>query len=413
MADAPGLADFLSRLNWSPERLAREVNRVCGEGAVSAKAPYHWLRGSYPRRGIPETVVRVLSQHLRETIEIDAIWPQAAAAPRTSQVTAAPEISPLVRDSCTSARLVQNVSQTNADSPTLDQLRSEFTSIVAAYQYMPPKSLIYRAAMGRDRVGRLLQGNQQPPQRLQLLAFAAQFCALLAWMSDDLKDGNAAYNQALAGWSLAELSESNAARRLVLLSQARQAYWSQHYLESARLAAQATELPADDGLDTLLILMSARAWAEAGLAEHAEKALAEAATFQQHASNFRPGIPIRNAHAYLAGHTLLAMGDPVNALTELTDALNLTEQLPVQSRSYALRALIRVDLLRVKLSVGDLTGGLRELEPVFTLSPDQVINMVELTLTAARAELLNDFAGHAAVRQTIDRIDELTKLTVY
>src|SRR5437016_2312713 len=69
------LADFLGRLDWSPERLAREINRVAGKGIISPKAPYGWLKGAYPRGQVPHIVARILSERLGEKVSVEAIWP--------------------------------------------------------------------------------------------------------------------------------------------------------------------------------------------------------------------------------------------------------------------------------------------------------------------------------------------------
>jgi hypothetical protein len=51
-ADTPNetLSQLLACLSWSGERLAREICRVLGTGAVHPTAPYKWLKGHRPRR---------------------------------------------------------------------------------------------------------------------------------------------------------------------------------------------------------------------------------------------------------------------------------------------------------------------------------------------------------------------------
>ncbi|MFB7653638.1 MULTISPECIES: hypothetical protein [unclassified Streptomyces] len=70
------LSAFLENLNWSPERLAREINRRYGEGTVSLKAPYGWAKGAYPRGQVPRFVASILSEQLGRAIDISQIWPQ-------------------------------------------------------------------------------------------------------------------------------------------------------------------------------------------------------------------------------------------------------------------------------------------------------------------------------------------------
>ncbi len=71
------LVNGLARLGWSPDRLAREINRVCGPGTISKKAPYHWIRGVKPRAPLRSVVAVILSEQLGETIEVGDLWPRS------------------------------------------------------------------------------------------------------------------------------------------------------------------------------------------------------------------------------------------------------------------------------------------------------------------------------------------------
>ncbi|MDF3290508.1 hypothetical protein [Streptomyces silvisoli] len=82
--DTSVLTTCLARLGWSPERLAREINRVCGPGTISVKAPYNWLKGARPRGQLPDVVARILSKELGEPLTAEAIW---AARPASHQPT--------------------------------------------------------------------------------------------------------------------------------------------------------------------------------------------------------------------------------------------------------------------------------------------------------------------------------------
>lgn len=74
------LGDYLDLLQWSPERLAREINRVCGLGTISPKAPYGWLRGAHPRGRLPRVVAEVLTQHLGRRVMVEDLWPGRSRA---------------------------------------------------------------------------------------------------------------------------------------------------------------------------------------------------------------------------------------------------------------------------------------------------------------------------------------------
>ena len=75
------LAACLSRLEWSPERLASEINRVCGLGTISRKSPYGWLQGSCPRGRLPQVVAEILSTQLGIHVAVDDLWPDRTLRP--------------------------------------------------------------------------------------------------------------------------------------------------------------------------------------------------------------------------------------------------------------------------------------------------------------------------------------------
>ncbi|USA00111.1 hypothetical protein NCG97_04510 [Streptomyces lydicamycinicus] len=92
MNDTSVLATCLARLSWPPERLAREINRRCGNGTISSKAPYNWLKGACPRRRLPYIIATILSDHLGEPITVEALWPGhfASAVPPQRRSPAQP-----------------------------------------------------------------------------------------------------------------------------------------------------------------------------------------------------------------------------------------------------------------------------------------------------------------------------------
>ncbi len=74
------LSQLLADLSWSGERLAREICRVLGEGAVHPTAPYKWLNGHQPRRDeIRQAAAFVLSQASSRLIAVSELWPGCTA----------------------------------------------------------------------------------------------------------------------------------------------------------------------------------------------------------------------------------------------------------------------------------------------------------------------------------------------
>lgn len=383
------LNDFLHRLRWTPERLARELNRMCGDGTVSAKAPYHWLRGAYPRGDIPEAVARVLSQHLGEPVNVRSVWPSAVATLDETTRTRWADLTPLAKDSCTSARVAQEAFETNADDATLEGLKKELRELTCACLHVPPTTVHYRATMLRDRVARLLRGRQKPDQRRELLSLGAKLCTLLAWIAEDLGDGDAAYNQASAAWGLAEIADDNEARRWVRVAQSRQSYWAGNFVESGELVVDGLRRPANGRLDRLLELMAGRAWAAAGLTSDADLVLQAWAGRSDRTSVYEFGFldVQEDRQAYLVGHTLLLLNRPDRALRELRAALDAMSQLPAGQRSYAADLLIRIDIVRALARLGDLADADALLAPAFSLEPGRLIKVIALALRATSAEL--------------------------
>ncbi|MGH3933028.1 MAG: hypothetical protein ACRDTF_23985 [Pseudonocardiaceae bacterium] len=81
-ADTPNeaLSRLLACLSWSGERLAREICRVLGEGAIHPTAPYKWLKGHQPRRDeIRQATAFVLSQAGNRPVAVSELWPGCVA----------------------------------------------------------------------------------------------------------------------------------------------------------------------------------------------------------------------------------------------------------------------------------------------------------------------------------------------
>jgi hypothetical protein len=81
VADTPNetLSQLLAGLSWSGERLAREICRVLGTGAVHPSAPYKWLKGHRPRRDeVRQVTAFVLSQAASRPVTVGELWPGCA-----------------------------------------------------------------------------------------------------------------------------------------------------------------------------------------------------------------------------------------------------------------------------------------------------------------------------------------------
>lgn len=78
MSDVTGpalLRECLTRLDWAPERFAREICRTAGSRVLSEKNPYHWLHGQVPRPAVRELAALTLSRALGQHVSVPDLWP--------------------------------------------------------------------------------------------------------------------------------------------------------------------------------------------------------------------------------------------------------------------------------------------------------------------------------------------------
>lgn len=75
------LIRLLSQLNWTPERLAKEVNAAVGPSrAINTTTPYHWRdRGRVPRAPYDRVVCEVLSRATGTPVAYDQLWSRRGA----------------------------------------------------------------------------------------------------------------------------------------------------------------------------------------------------------------------------------------------------------------------------------------------------------------------------------------------
>jgi hypothetical protein len=83
------LVRLLSRLRWSPERLAKEVNEAVGsQQAINSTTPYHWRdRGRVPREPYGRVVCEVLSRATGTPVAYEQLWQRRdGAGPRSLDI---------------------------------------------------------------------------------------------------------------------------------------------------------------------------------------------------------------------------------------------------------------------------------------------------------------------------------------
>jgi hypothetical protein len=70
------LSGHLIEAGLTPRTLARELNRLFGEGTLAETAPYYWRdAGGVPRPPLPTLTAYVISRHLGRVVTVTDLWP--------------------------------------------------------------------------------------------------------------------------------------------------------------------------------------------------------------------------------------------------------------------------------------------------------------------------------------------------
>src|SRR6266511_1422008 len=103
----------------------------------------------------------------------------------------------------------------------------ELAALVAQFEHTPPRQMLGRALVVRNRALDLLDEKQaNAAQFRDLNVVAGTACALLAWMSGDLAQHPAALTQAASAWVFADRADQPLLRAFVRTVQAKSAYWA-------------------------------------------------------------------------------------------------------------------------------------------------------------------------------------------
>lgn len=287
-------AASLRSIGWSPEKLAREINRRHGTGSISAKAPYHWLKGTIPREPVRLMVAEIISDLTGRAVSTEQLWPS------TASLTPAPTLR-IVRSR--EERSVLEVAvdwlldrSTNAASGSCVQHsgpRKNTTIIAAIEQHIEHLKLLYRepdeelsdiaglidhelAWASQMRAGSLFD-DEGTAQLNRAIARLAEFGSLIALDQDDVTAASdllttASKHACAAGEDLLAAGMLSALGEVYALDGS-----TAEALRLLRIAAAGISDESSSAL-TLAMVSSRRAWtyAVAGQGEHALRCLYEA-----------------------------------------------------------------------------------------------------------------------------------------
>ncbi|WP_290057937.1 hypothetical protein [Amycolatopsis solani] len=284
------------------------------------------------------------------------------------------------------------LTSTNVDDVQLDDLWADLDFLGGAYTRTAPDAILGQLSVIDERTSALLKGRQRPKQTQDLLLVGAKCAAMMAWIAGDLGRYRLSRQLNSAAWLYTQYADDFLARRWVRTSQARVAFWSGNGIESARLAADGLNYQAGGRLtDAPLILAEARGWSSVQAEPQVLEAIARWTSIED------PDVGAggedqffnitKDRRHYMAGTSLLSVGQASAALREFTTAREAYEKLSLEHRWEAMDPMIRIDTGRAHLRLGDLDGAAAQVEPVLAANVGKQPDMVHAMLKVLATEL--------------------------
>ncbi|MFI9203898.1 hypothetical protein [Streptomyces sp. NPDC053048] len=421
------LASCLQHLAWTPEQLAREINRKCGPGTISPKAPYNWLKGSLPRRRLPHVVASILSERLGETVTVGELWPRhfpaatpapaGPPAPPVADVTAAAEAEAEALDPLPAAVdwLVGDDSPLPArahGAEIPDEALEILTARIRQLRLLDDSArsrLVMDWALQDLRWARTMAADYAypAPTGVRLHRIIAELAQLAGWLAADLGLEARSRSCFLTALAAARAAGDRPLAAYVISCMSYRAAWAGQGEQALRLIRIARKGSAGEepGI-TQALLATRQARAHAGLGDEVGclRALEEAAELSA-----AGGPPADAPWAYWlspavmvadAGRAWLEIGRPRQAEWHLQHGIELLGD--SQPRN---RLLHSASLAEARLARGEVDGAAEAAADALDLTD----TVTSLRATARLAELRRRFLrfDSATARRIVQRTDDL------
>ena len=437
------LGECLARLEWAPERLAREINRTAGKQVVSAKAPYHWLNGGTPRGALPELTALTLSRALGEHVTAWQLWPgarsQAVAISAHSGLslpwTADGAVRCAALVSKPTASMLLPVSGTLAVAPVVDWFTAPAAERPSRVAGEEVSSAMVRVLAERVQQLRRLDDVQGGPMLLDwikqdlrwaaslastaaydqetgatLFGVLAELAQLAGWVATDLGQRALGQRYLLSGLRFAHIAGATELATAIVSCISYLALWMDSPADAVkliRMARQRSTGQASSATASLLASREARAYASSGATAECALALEAAASLFDGQS--ASPIPLPSwaywvTEAVLvadAGRSWLEAGVPGKAIPLLQSGLRLFGD--SQPRNRLLHGL---SLAQAMLLTRQVDGAIHATDQALTLTAGQDSDRVRSRLGELRGALAasNGSQAIAAAERIADLI---------
>ncbi|MGI5261481.1 hypothetical protein [Streptomyces angustmyceticus] len=425
MNDTSVLASCLARLSWPPERLAREINRRCGNGTISSKAPYNWLKGACPRRRLPHIVATILSDHLGEPIGVAALWPEHFPAASCRRLSAQRRpAKPLARPAAPDPLATSVDWLVTDDPPPPSRTRGEEIPDVAVGMLGDRIQQLRRlddscsSGLVLDWALQDLQWatklaaacSYDAPTGLRLHRIIAELGQLCAWLTADQGRDELSSARFLTALGAARAAGDRPLAAYIISCMSYRALWAGRPEDALRLIRIARKGSAREDMGIGQALLATReARAHAGLGDEAgcRRALDEAAELSRTgrpssdapwAYWLTPGVMVADA-----GRAWLELGRPQEAESHLAQGIDMLRG--SQPRNLLLHS---TSLAEARLAHREVDGAAEAAAQALTLAENVTSQRAHTRLTALR----QGFSRHdsAVAREIVQRADDLLEV---
>ncbi|HEY4452917.1 MAG TPA: hypothetical protein VGN81_01285 [Pseudonocardiaceae bacterium] len=401
----------------SLEAVATRYNTITDEPAAGMRGSRVWEYEQWPERGVRPTVrtLGILAQiygttwralltvhdleqlppkelaqyHAVDAQGVGGVVEAGAVHGGVLQVGAAqPGAVPVGSDTLAEAMLL---TAANGDEVQLDVLWSELDYLSDAYTRASPDSVLRWLSVVQRRAATLSKGRQPLKGTRELYLINAKSLAMMAWIAGDLGRYRDAQQLNAAAWLYTQSADDTLARRWVRSTQARVAFWAGNGIESARLAADALQYRVGGLNDAPLILAEARGWSSVRAKLQVMDAIDRWSRIEDAGSEAATGDKFFNItkdrRHYMAGTSLLSVGQTAHALREFQAARQAYNGMTLDQRWAAMEPMIRIDAARAHLDLGDLDTAAAEVEPLLSADVSRQPDMVRSMLGVLAKEL--------------------------
>ena len=298
---------------------------------------------------------------------------------------------------------------------TLEQLHDNVIQIARQYAHTPPLHVYGDAKRVRNRGFELLEWTRRIEQEDDLYLLIGHACGLLASVSFDLGNRDAATEQARSAWIYGKHIGHHGLCAWARGMQALIAYWSGRPLEALRLVGEAQEYAPPGTPLVRLRCIEARAWAHLGDRAETTRAIQAAQDAREQApgrDDLHDGIAgefgfDQARQARCNGSAYLELGAAEPAIVETRRAIDLFAALPPEQRWFKVEVQAHTDLSAAHLLDSELDGAREALVPVFAVPPELRVEGLTQRLGRVRALLIRSPARRSQeARQLGERIED-------